>query len=240
MNRNTRSTFDSLKREDRERLFPKGKKRAYIFGPLQLRALYGLLPTYEVPFVRFAAHSGMRLREITTLTWGNVDLESKTVHVEERYAKNGNARDVVLGDVAQSILGHVRPANVAPTDHVFLGKGGRPIRDVRGGFEKAVLKVWKPARPDQKKPRFHDLRKTSATCVEAASSHAVAKAFLGHSDEDVTDSHIEPSAEDIRRAVNRAAVAIDGGEICRDGTNGVTVASEGVQIGERKVLNAHA
>jgi hypothetical protein len=46
--------------------------------------------------------------------------------------------------------------------------------------------------------------------VEAVSSHAVAKTFLGHSDENVTDTYILPSLDEVRSAINRAARSIDG------------------------------
>lgn len=91
-----------------------------------------------------------------------------------------------------------------------LGKGGRPIRDVRGEFDPAVRAGWKASKPGEKKPRFHELRKTAATRVETVSSPAAAKVFLGHSDEDVTDSYLQPSLADVREAVNRAARSIDG------------------------------
>lgn len=152
----------------------------------------------------------MRLREITTLTWGNVDLDERKVYVEARFAKFAKARDVALGEVAFSILSAIRPTDQSPGDHVFIGKGGRAIRDVRGGFDPAVRAVWKPSKPEEQKPRFHDLRKTAATRVEAVSSHAVAKAFLGHSDENVTDSYIQASLANAREAVNRASRSIDG------------------------------
>jgi hypothetical protein len=42
------------------------------------------------------------------------------------------------------------------------------------------------------------------------SSHAVAKAFLGHADENVTDTYIVPSLQAVCDAVNRAARSIDG------------------------------
>lgn len=242
----TRSPFDTLTREDRKRLFPKGSKRAFIYSPEQLRAIYERLPRYEVPFVRFAVHTGMRLREITTLTWSNVDLEGRKVYVEARFAKFAKARDVALGEVAFSILSAIRPETPEPADHVFLGKGGSPIRDVRGGFDPAVLAAWKPSRPEERKPRFHDLRKTAATRVEAVSSHAVAKMFLGHSDENVTDSYLQPSLADVREAVNRAARSIDGqippGTIAfpaRPVTPAVTPLVGSTEIGERSVSNPH-
>ena len=109
--------------------------------------------------------------------------------------------------------------------------------------------VWKPARPDEKKPRFHDLRKTAATRVEAVSARSIAKAFLGHADEDVTDSYLQPSLAAVRDAVYHAARSIDGetpaGAIrfptrAETVTKSVSAASEGVEIIERKVSNPNA
>jgi integrase len=93
----------------------------------------------------------------------------------------------------------------------------RVVPSVRLGtwWNAAVLEVWKPSRPSEKRPRFHDLRKTAGTRIEAVSSHAVAKRLLGHADEDVTDSYLMPTLEDVRAAVNRAATLIDG---TNDGT----------------------
>src|SRR5262249_39101861 len=180
--------FAELTRTDRARLFPRVSKRGHLYTAEELRALYDALPSHLYPFVRFALHTGMRLREITTLTWGKVDLERRVVHVEARFAKNGEAREVAIGEVAFSILEPLRTAATAAGDPVFIGRRGQPIRDVRSGFDAAVLKAWKPSKPGEKKPRFHDLRKTGATRVEAVSSKAVAKAFLGHADQDVTDT----------------------------------------------------
>jgi integrase len=108
--------------------------------------------------------------------------------------------------LALSILELIRPVDPASTDRVFLGRTGKPIKSIRTSFDNAVATVWKPARLDEQKPRFHDLRKTGATRVEAVSSHAVARAFLGHSDRDVTDTYLVATLD----AVNRAARSIDG------------------------------
>jgi integrase len=244
----TRSPFAELTREARKRLFPRGEKRGFLFSPEMLRAIYAQLPFYEVPFVRFAVHTGMRLREITTLAWGNVDLERGIARVEARFAKNGRARDVALGRVATSILSAIRPTNPGAGEHVFLGRRGKPILDVRGGFDAAVLNAWRPTWPGEKKPRFHDLRKTGATRVEAVSSHAVAKAFLGHADENVTDTYLLATLEAVLEAVNRAERSIDGeapaGAIPfpmrRDGTKDGTPVQETAPAAERSVSNPHA
>lgn len=251
--------------QERKRLFPKGRKRAYVYTPEQLRAIYDRLPASAIPFMRFAVHTGMRLREITTLTWANVDLDGARVYVEARWGKGrdgGKARYVALGEVAHGVLDVLRPAEPAPTDHVFLGPMGGPIRAryVEEVFDRALLSesrrarkrkripdpVWRPSNADEKKPRFHDLRKTAATRVEAVSSHAVAKMFLGHADEDVTDRYVQPSLEDVRKAVNHAARSIDGqippGTIAfpdRPVTKSVTPPAGNVEISERSVSDPH-
>ncbi len=203
------SPFALVTRPQRKRLLPRGDKRAYIYTPEQLRALYEILPAHSVRVTRFAVHTGMRLREIFRLRWGVVDLEAGKLTVLAKYAKNGKDREVALGDVALSILEAVRPAEPGPEAAVFLGETGDPLKTIYTGFVSAVEKVWKSKLGEQR-PRFHDLRKTGATRLEAVSSHAVAKAFLGHEDSDVTDSYIRASVEDVRAAVNRAARSIDG------------------------------
>ena len=205
-----RSPFASLSRQQRAQLFPRVGKRGYIYSPEDLRAIYEPLPAYEWPFVRFAAHTALRLREITTLKWGNVDLLRRSARIEARFAKNGREREVPLGDVALGILEELRRSEAQPDTYVFLGRRDEPIRDVRGGFDSAVLAVWKASKLGEKKPRFHDLRKTCATRVEAVSSYAVAKALLGHSDSSVTDTYLLPTPDAVCEALNRAARSIDG------------------------------
>jgi integrase len=205
-----RTPFAELTRNDRAKLFPRVAKRGRLYTADELRAIYDALPAHLVPFVRFAVHTGMRLREITTLTWGNVDLERRFARIEARFAKNGQERKVALGEVAFSVLDPLRTAATVATDHVFLGRRGKQILDVRSGFDAAVLKAWQASEPGERKPRFHDLRKTGATRVEAVSSKAVAKAFLGHADVDVTDTYILADLDAVRDAVNRAAFGIDG------------------------------
>lgn len=204
------SPFAKVTKDNRKRLLPKGDKRAYIYSPEQLRALYEILPAHSMRVTRFAVHTGMRLREIFRLRWGVVDLEAGKLTVLAKYAKSKEEREVALGDVALAVLEAVRPAKPAPEASVFLGETGGPLKTIYTGFVSAVEKAWKPEKPGQRRPRFHDLRKTAATRVEAVSSHAVAKAFLGHKGSDVTDSYIEVALDAVRDAVNRAARSIDG------------------------------
>jgi hypothetical protein len=72
------------------------------------------------------------------------------------------------------------------------------------------------------------LRKTAGARIEAVSSRAVPKRLLGHADEDVTDSYLMPTIEDVRAAVNRASALIDGVSSSDHGTKDGTVTREAV------------
>ena len=74
---------------------------------------------------------------------------------------------------------------------------------------KRFEKIWKRLRAhlvwfDQMHGRPHDLRKTMGTFVERAFGHAVAKRWLRHADDDVTDTYTLASDEEVR-AVHDAA-----------------------------------
>ena len=230
-----RSPFHDLTKAQRKEYFPKSKSRGYIFKPEQLRGLYALAK-WRLPFIRFAAHTAMRYAEVTTLRRVCVDVARRVVTVEARYAKNGKEREVALGEVALGVI-EALCEGLAPEALVFTKPDGTPIDSIRTWWNGAVLKVWKPSKPSEQRPRFHDLRKTCATRVESVSSHAVAKLLLGHADADVTDVYVRPEIENVIAALNRAARLIDGEQIGNvvqfgasdaNGTTNGTIASEAV------------
>jgi integrase len=208
------SPFALLNRSQRRALFPKSQVRGYVFTPDQLRALYALA-RWRKPLLRFAVHTGMRLREITTLRWSCVDLNRRVVTVLSQQAKNGREREVPLGDVAFGILAELRPEHPNPDAFVFVKRNGQPWGTSLQTWwvTVAMPKVWTPSKPSERRPRFHDLRKTCATRVESVSSHAVAKRLLGHLSGDITATYIMPSDDDVRAALNRAARLIDGEQV---------------------------
>jgi integrase len=228
------SPFLQLTRQQRRELFPRSGKRGYIFTPEQFRDLYALAK-WRRPLIRFYAHTGMRKEEAMTLPWSCVNLTERFVLVRDGIAKNGREREVPLGDVALGILEDLKPEKVRPDALVFTKPNGAGIRSLGTWWNAAVLKVWTPAKPTERRPRLHDLRKTCGTRVEMVSSHAVAKRLLGHADGDVTDTYLMPTDNDVRAALNRAARLIDGEQVgnvlpfaaeAEKGTPMGTVASE--------------
>lgn len=206
------SPFAQLTRQQRRDLFPRSGKRVYIFSSEQVRQLYALAK-WRRPLVRFAAHQANREAELFTLRWPCVNLEARVVTILAQYAKNGQERDVPLGDVGVAILTALKAEPHGEDGLVFTKPDGSPIKSVQTWWVAAMGKVWKASKPSEQRPRFHDLRKTCATRVESVSSHAVAKRLLGHADGDVTDSYLSPTDDDVRAAINRAARLIDGEQV---------------------------
>jgi integrase len=206
------SPFAQLTRQQRRELFPKSGKRGYIFSPDQTRQLYALAK-WRRPLVRFAAHQAVREAEAFTLRWPCVNLDARVVTILSQYAKNGQERDVPLGDVGVAILTTLKEDRRSDDGLVFTKPDGSPIKSVQTWWVRAMGKVWKASKPSEQRPRFHDLRKTCGTRVEMVSSHAVAKRLLGHADGDVTDSYLMPTDDDVRAALNRSARLIDGEQV---------------------------
>jgi integrase len=141
--------FDDLEKQERPRIFPGNvEHEAPPFTREQLRAVLDLLPAHASRPVRFAAHAAMRWgSDLLRMTWGRVDFKRHVYTVDPRWAKRGKARDVPLADVALSILRAIRPANPAADDPVWLGSTGKPLRDVRKAYHRAVETVCPAPRP---------------------------------------------------------------------------------------------
>jgi integrase len=204
--------FDDLDPADRPRLFP--SEIAGNAPPLtraQLRAVYDLLPAHVHRPVKFAAHCGMRWgSELLRMTWGRVDFERR-VCTTTPWAKRGKVRDVPLSDVALAILRKIRPENPSADDPVWLGSSGKPLRDARKAYHRAVEKVCPAARPGSRLPDFHSLRRTCASALALIAPTAVVGAVLGHSKKkSVTDTYITVPIEEQIAALNRSALLIDG------------------------------
>ncbi len=172
--------------------------------------------------VAFAAHTGMRAREIDALQMAQVDLLRGRVRVEASFSevggqhirqatKNGEARDVVL---PPSLVRELRtylatgPAR-GPADYLFSGVGGPGQPILHSWF---YGRVFKPAVRAAGLPaglRFHDLRHTCASLLIAENVPPKAiQAHLGHASFAITMDrygHLYPAAADATRdALERA------------------------------------
>lgn len=105
-----------------------------------------------------AVESAMRMREMFTLRWSQVDLEKKTVFLDK--TKNGDKRQVPLSSVALAELSAFRPADADPAALVFPFLEGDETAKSLNATTDFLSKLWIDIfeLAGAKGLLFHDLR----------------------------------------------------------------------------------
>jgi len=118
--------------------------------------------------ITFAVNTGLRLREMLTLTWGQVDLKRGLVTVSADVAKNKKTRHVPLNDSAKAVLESL-PRNIDPNALVFPKYGGE-VFGKRSKDARSFYKAWQKTRDaaiadelDGHELCWHTLRHTFAS-----------------------------------------------------------------------------
>ena len=108
-------------------------------------ALREALPGHLKPFVTFAYKVGWRCKEISKLTWDQVDLKNGIVTLWAGETKNGEARTVYLDDELKSLLQgqmKIQKRNNKILPYVFPNKEGTgPNVDIRRAWNKACRQL---------------------------------------------------------------------------------------------------
>ena len=130
-----------------------GKPRQRRLRPGEEEALLascaGSSATYLHSLVVMAIETGMRFGELVSITWDNVDLSARTVHLPD--TKNGHPRTVPLSARA---LRAIRTVPSGYEGRVFMGKPG----SIRAAFGAALKRSGVGS-----DLRFHDLRHEAVT-----------------------------------------------------------------------------
>lgn len=173
------------------------------FSEEELRNL--ILSISDVQFkslILFSYFTGCRLGEIVFLRWNSVNLESRTISVENSenfVTKSKRIRLLPMNDSLFEVLKKL--SNKKISDYVFPGPNGKPYRceSVSRRFKRLLeQKNFDP------KLHFHSLRHTNA-------SHLVQKnvpiydvcKLLGHSSVKVTERYAHLQTQDRRELVNK-------------------------------------
>ena len=104
-----------------------------------------------------ALPAGLRRKELTLLTWADVDFEAGSIYVPASKSKSGRNDMVPMNDQLQSTLAGERSRDAKPTDQVFPSMPN--IRTVYRDFERAGIQKQDDA------GRWVDLHATRATNV---------------------------------------------------------------------------
>ncbi len=156
----------------------------------------------------FAVLTGMRRGEILNLTWNNVDLAKKLIHVESGRSfrtKFDKRRTVPISESVYQLL--QQKADRSESEYVFPKEGNQIKEDhLAHIFKRYVRKAQLDGRL-----HFHCLRNSFASWLAAdgVSIYVISK-LLGHSSVKTTQdyyAHLQP--EHLHETVNRLSVSMN-------------------------------
>jgi len=146
--------------------------------------------------ISVALHTGMRLQEILSLRWAQVDLDEMILTVER--TKSGKARTIPLNVALHDELSRLRSLD-GRTPFVFPNpKTGKSLTTVKTAFVAACRRAGIAGL------RFHDLRHTfGSRLVEKGADIETVRSLLGHASIAVTQRYVHTTDERRRTAVER-------------------------------------
>lgn len=177
----------------------------------EYQKLMSLLPHHTRAIIGIAFYTGMRKREILSLTWDKVDLKSRIIQLESTDTKDREPRKIPVFDQLLEIL-HKIPKAIHD-NHVILFDG-KPIRDIRGALRTACRDAGIIyGRFIRVGFIFHDLRHTFITNMRRAGvAESVIMKITGHSTREMFDRYNTVDETDIKeaaRAMERFLKSVD-------------------------------
>ena len=170
--------------------FLKEETKERILTPEEIQKLLSESNEDLKPIIITALNTGMRLGEILTLKWSQVNFKAGFIQVE--HSKSGKMRKVPMNSWLTQTLQNAKKED---SERVFM-KDGKPIKSIRTAWENALR------RADIFACRFHDLRHTFATYSLHFGADLVSiRDILGHSDIRMTSRYAHSSDDLRRRAV---------------------------------------
>jgi integrase len=152
-----------------------------------------------VLLIRLLATTGMRLSEVLSLRWSDIDLTNRTIRLRD--AKAG-PRTVHLGIETIGILGAI----AQKSGWVIGGREpGRPLTTY------AAESGWKRlrARAGLENARLHDLRHTVGTYAAVTGANAFAiRDLLGHKTLAMTGRYVERAADIVRGTADAVSIRV--------------------------------
>ena len=144
-----------------------------------------------IPVVRATAKLGLRRGEVCALRWKAVDLDNKTVKVENTEdftTKTGRERIVPLSKEAWNVLNQLwlSREDTDPENHVFVHSEG----PITGDYLSRRFREYRRKAGLPENINFHSLRHTAAShLVMGGASIEAVRRFLGHSSIQVTQKY---------------------------------------------------
>jgi integrase len=157
------------------------------------KRLQAVAPPWLRPLLTITVATGMRLKEVVSLKWEDVDRQARVLHVS-RNTKTGT-RAIPLNKTAHEVLREIGQLRHLRSPYVFTDAAGKPYTSgkVRNHVSKATSAAMRGA--GIKDASFHTLRHTAASwMVQGGVPLYEVQKILGHSTPLMTDrySHLQP------------------------------------------------
>ncbi len=161
------------------------------------------------PVVITAIYTGMRRGEILNLKWDDIDFNRNLIQIDE--TKSGSPRDVPMNDFLRQTMLELKSRS--SQEYVFVNRLGKPYRDVREAFERALKKA------EISDCTFHTLRHSAASLLIMSNVDLVTvKEILGHKTIQMTMRYSHLTGKHKQQAMNILQRRIEGWH--KSGTEG--------------------
>jgi len=143
------------------------------------------------PIIKTALLTAMRLGELLTLRWQDVDFDNNLITIREEISKSKKTREIPISNTLRILLLEHKLKS-GHSGMVFLTPEGVPYSPKNSS---ALKRCFTTARKktDLLDLRFHDLRHTAATrMAENGASIIAVKEICGHSDIKTTMQYFHP------------------------------------------------
>jgi integrase len=168
----------------------------------EFAALLGACPAWVRPLVCFGLATGIRLGNIITLEWGNVDLKNRSLTLPK--TKNGDALHVPLNDLAMRVLVALAASVEVKKRMRVFGYEGKHNR-ISVEFKRAAVRMNLPSL------HFHNLRHSfCAHSLMAGNDGITVQKLLGHKTASMTSRYAHLSPAFLQGAAAKLDVAFAG------------------------------
>lgn len=185
--------------ENGEDLFFKSRnKRERALTEDEVRRLIDACPGYLKSIVITAVYTGLRKSDIFNLKWKGIDLEKGLIRLTEQ--KTGKTRNIVLNSDMRTLFQSLPVKG----EYVFLGKNGKPFKDVKRSFQTAVKDAGIEQSEDRRyKIVFHSLRHTCVSLLtERGADTTAVKNYVAHASKEMTERYTHLSEEYARKTAD--------------------------------------
>ncbi len=154
----------------------------------KLNKFINAFPKQMQKMITFASLSGFRIKTVFNLRKDSFNRDKKEIIILKQFAKNKKTQIFPLSDEAFNILDSIKNES----EYFFLNsKTGKPYRDIRGSFAKAVKETGL-----NPKTTFHDLRRTFGNnLLRMGYPLKMISRAMGHSGISVTERYLRVNEE---------------------------------------------